>query len=138
MKSTALRRVLGTTVALGTLAVGALVTAAPASAANKDGSLDYNEFALFYEDGQHDSWTDFFYDEALLNNDRFLTAGIGSGQIVDNNAESYFNYDNVTWHVYTGSYANGVEGWIPRETLGDFSSNFTNQVSSIYDNDANG
>lgn len=118
--------------------MGTLATAMPASAANKDGSMDYNEFALFYDDGNRGSWTDFFYDESFLSNDRFITPGSGQGQVVDNNAESYFNFDNVNWYVYTGAEAKGTEGWIPRDRLGDFSGNFVNQVSSIYDNDANG
>ncbi|MEU2230181.1 hypothetical protein ACH4A8_26605 [Streptomyces vietnamensis] len=138
MKNTAaLRRTLRTVVALGALGAGALVTAAPATAANKDGHLDYHEFSLNFQDSQAGSFTDFLYDESLLSNDRFITAGDGRGQIVDNNAESYFNFDNVTWYVYTGSYHGGVEGWIPAEHWGDFSTGFTNQVSSIYDNDAN-
>ncbi|MFE2555127.1 hypothetical protein ACFXGT_03695 [Streptomyces sp. NPDC059352] len=137
MKNTGLRRTLSTAVALGALGAGALATAAPASAANKDGYLDYHEFSLTYYASQTGSWTDFLYDEALLSNDTFITPGDGQGKIVDNNAESYFNRDNVTWYVYTNSYAGGIEGWIPAEHLGNFSTNFKNQVSSIYDNDAN-
>ncbi|MCX4982713.1 hypothetical protein [Streptomyces sp. NBC_00572] len=137
MKNTALRRTLGTFVALGALGAGVLVTAAPASAASKDGHLDYNEFSLNWEDTQGGAWTDFQYDESLLNNDRFVTPGPGSGAVVDNNAESYFNFGSRTWYVYTGAEAKGVEGWIPADLMGNFSTTFKNQVSSIYNNDAN-
>ncbi|MFF0481254.1 hypothetical protein [Streptomyces sp. NPDC004435] len=137
MKNTTLRRVLGTVAALGALTAGTLVTAAPASAANKDGSMDSDEFALFFQSANPSSWTDFAYDESLLSNDRFITPGPGKDQVVDNNAESYFNFDNVTWYVYTGAEAKGTEGWIPAKVSGNFSGNFVNQVSSIYDNDAN-
>jgi len=137
MKNIALRRTLGTVAALSALTVGALAAAAPASAESKDGSMDFNEFGLNFLASQGGSWTDFKYDESLLNNDHFLTTGTGKGGTVDNNAESYFNRGNLTWYVYTGTAANGIEGWIPGDYLGNFSTNFKNQVSSIYNNDAN-
>ncbi|CAM5324782.1 hypothetical protein [Streptomyces narbonensis] len=137
MKSSTLRRTLATAVALGALGTGSLVTAAPASAAMKDGRADFGEFILHYSAGLDESWTDFAWDEDYLFNDRFITPGSGYNQAVDNNAESYLNRADFTWYVYTGAVHTGNEGWLPDYYLGDFSSNFKNQVSSIYNNDAN-
>lgn len=117
--------------------MGTLMTATPATAAMKDGHVEYDEFILNFSAGLDESWTDFAWDEDYLSNDHFITAGQGMGQTVDNNAESYLNRADFTWYVYTEPVHGGIEGWLPEYYLGDFSANFKNKVSSIYNNDAN-
>lgn len=132
MKNTALRRALSAVVVLGTLGTGVLATGGTASAVTRDGYLDIREFGLFYNSSLGGSFIDLYMADSDLANDRFITPGPGQGYAVGNNAASYFNKDKVTWYVYTGAGAGGIEGWIPADRFGTFSTTFKNQVSSVY------
>lgn len=132
MKNTALRRALSTVVVLGTLGTGVLATTGTASAVTRDGYLDIHEFGLFYNSSLGGSFIDLYMADGDLSNDRFITPGPGQGYAVGNNAASYFNKDDVTWYVYTGASAGGIEGWIPANRFGTFSTTFKNEVSSVY------
>ncbi|MER5712498.1 hypothetical protein AB0B13_14165 [Streptomyces sp. NPDC042898] len=132
MKNTALKRALSTVVVLGTLGTAVLATAGSASAVTRDGYLDIREFGLFYNSSLGGSFIDLYMADGDLANDRFISPGPGQGYAVGNNAASYFNKDKVTWYVYTGASAGGIEGWIPADRFGTFSDTFKNEVSSVY------
>ncbi|MEU4062084.1 hypothetical protein AB0F25_06540 [Streptomyces wedmorensis] len=132
MQSTLVRRAISTAIALTALGAGVLACGGTAAAANKDGELEYREFGLFYNSSLMGSVFDLYLADSNLADDRFPGYGSGQGEIVDNNAASYFNRDRVVWFVYTGSYAGGIEGSIPAGYYGNASLTFKNQVSSAY------
>ncbi|MFE0649252.1 hypothetical protein ACFVZH_11755 [Streptomyces sp. NPDC059534] len=132
MQSTVVRRALSTVVALTALGAGVLAGGGTAAASTKDGELELREFGLYYNSSLMGSVLDLYLADSNLADDRFPGYGSGQGQIVDNNAASYFNRDRVVWYVYTGSFAGGVEGSLPANYYGNASATFKNQVSSAY------
>jgi hypothetical protein len=90
------------------------------------------DFCLWYLAGFVGSKADFFVADSNLNNNTFITAGAGQGQVVGNNAESDFNYDlNLGARVCTGINSTGTCGTVPPNSGGNFNSTYKNNVESF-------
>ena len=90
------------------------------------------DFCLWYLAGLVGSKADFFISDSNLNNNTFVTAGSGQGQVVGNNAESDFNYDlNLGARVCTGTSGSGTCGTVPSNSGGNFNSTYKNNVESF-------
>ncbi|MBD0707174.1 MULTISPECIES: peptidase inhibitor family I36 protein [unclassified Streptomyces] len=132
MQRTALRRVAVTALALAALGGGALATAGSASALQRDGYMEAEEFGLYYSPDRGGAVFDLRNSDEDFTNDRFLGTGAGAGQSVDNNTASYWNNDTYRWLVYTGTYRQGIVGSLPPGYIGNATVNFRNQISSAY------
>jgi hypothetical protein len=106
-------------------------------AAHLDGACNLystgdGDFCLWYLQNYSGSRADFYFGDSNLNNDRFVTAGAGQGQIVGNNAESDYNYDRrLTAQVWTGVNYTGTSGIVPPNSGGNFTATFRNNVESF-------
>lgn len=98
---------LSTAAALG---LGSLALAAPASAADRDGVCNTGEVCYFFNSNFGGSRSDFFGNDANLQDNNFLSSGSGQGQTVKNNAAGGRGLDatyNVTvW--FNSNYNNGT------------------------------
>ncbi|GAA2427059.1 peptidase inhibitor family I36 protein [Streptomyces glaucus] len=87
-----------------------LALAAPASAADRDGVCNTGELCYFFNSDYQGSRSDFFYNDANLVDNKFLSTGAGQGQVVKNNAAGGFNYETslavTVW--YNSNYNNGT------------------------------
>ncbi|MFG2818087.1 peptidase inhibitor family I36 protein [Kitasatospora sp. NPDC048365] len=124
----AIRRSVAVGVAVAALGAGALATAGTASAAGKDGSLTPGELGLYFLQNQSSYVFDLYVSDADFSNDTFPGTSISA----NDNAESYWNRDTLTWDVYTDANRGGVHGWIDAGVSSNASTNFKNKVSSAY------
>lgn len=96
-------------------------------------SNGYGELCLYWGANFTGSMTDFFYNDANLHDDTFLSAGTGKGSTVANNSLSAFNADAYTTaHVCTDVNYYGSCGYISPATGGNLASTYALNVESLY------
>jgi Peptidase inhibitor family I36 len=99
-------------------------------ACNTYGNGD-GDFCYWFSTNFVGSMSDFFFSDANLGNNIFLTPGLGLGQVVANDSESALNADsNLAVIVFTGANFSGTAGFINPRQFGNFNSTFTNNVES--------
>lgn len=123
-----LRTVAAAGLVLGMVAVGA----GSASAAEKDGWLTDGELGLFCWTDQANSVFDLYVNDINFYDDSFKGSRSCSGQLTDNNTESWSNRDTYTWKVYTGSGGQGYQTNLAAGGRGNLNSTFFNQISSAF------
>ncbi|MFF4005860.1 hypothetical protein [Streptomyces sp. NPDC001717] len=116
-----------TAVSVGAILLGA---AGPSAAYGKDGSLEVDEFGLFYSQNQSGCVFDLYGEDLNFNNDYFKTGCAGGTSLVNDNTESYRNRDVYAWKVATDANLDGNVGEIPSGYSGNASTNFKNKISS--------
>lgn len=106
-------------------------------AANQDGACNSlangdGDLCLWFSTNFVGSLSDYFVRDANLNDNFFLTPGLGLGAVVANNSESSLNADsNLTALVFTGTGFTGAAGAIPPRQFGNFNATFVNNVESF-------
>ncbi|WP_354643447.1 peptidase inhibitor family I36 protein [Kitasatospora camelliae] len=106
----------------------ALVAAVPAGAADLDGTTDNGEFSLYGGPDTTSEVLDMYWARGDLSQLQWPRWG---GNPNDQN-ESYWNNDSLTWHVYTDAYRGGQHGWISPGVISNASSTFWHRISSAY------
>jgi len=97
------------------------------SLANGDG-----DFCFWFSTNFVGSLSDFFFSDANLGNNTFLTPGLGLGAVVANNSESALNADTrLSVLVYTGTNFTGTAGVVRPRQFGNFNATFVNNVESF-------
>jgi hypothetical protein len=97
------------------------------SFANGDG-----DFCFWFSTNFVGSLSDFFFSDANLGNNTFLTPGLGLGAVVANNSESALNADsNLSVLVFTGTNFSGTAGIVRPRQFGNFNATFANNVESF-------
>ncbi|MFE5211265.1 peptidase inhibitor family I36 protein [Streptomyces sp. NPDC056600] len=87
-----------------------LALSTPAAAADRDGSCNTGELCYYFNTGYAGSRSDFFYNDANLADNTYLSTGNGKGQVVKNNAAGGFNFETYL-HVsiwYNSNFNNGT------------------------------
>ncbi|MBT2231919.1 peptidase inhibitor family I36 protein [Nonomuraea sp. NEAU-A123] len=117
---TTLTRILAATTAAMALGGTVLATAAPASAASRDGVCDTGEFCYYFNSNNQGSVSDFTgsisdYDTAQPTCYDFKGAGEGKGKCIKNAAASVWNRSSKPVRVYfntgyTGTYQDFAAG----------------------------
>ncbi|MFJ8012672.1 hypothetical protein [Streptomyces sp. NPDC096339] len=123
-----LRTVAAAGLVLGVLSLGA----GSASAEEKDGWLNDGELGLFCMLDQTNSVFDLYVNDINFYPDAFKGSRSCSGQLTDNNTESWSNRDTYTWKVYTGSGGAGYMATLGAGTRGNMNGTFFNQTSSAF------
>ncbi|MET7529005.1 hypothetical protein [Streptomyces goshikiensis] len=114
-------------VSVGGVLIG---STASASAMGKDGTLDADEFGLFYYAGRSGCVFDLYGEDRNFSDDTFKGSCTGSGFLVNDNTESYRNRDAYAWKVATDKDLDGNVGEIPSKYEGNASATFKNKISS--------
>ncbi|MFJ8042218.1 peptidase inhibitor family I36 protein [Kitasatospora sp. NPDC096147] len=125
-----LHRLITLATGITTAACLALAGAAPAGAAELDGYSEGGEFIIY---GGPNTTSEVF-DLYLSRNDLGKLSWPRYGGPVNDQNESYWNRDGLTWHVYTDSYRNGQHGWISPGVSSNATGSFWHRVSSAYYN----
>lgn len=126
----AMRRVAAGCVAALSVSAVLLGTAGPAAAGARDGSLEYQEFGLYYYRGQSGCVFDLTGTDMNFSDDKYRGSCGSSGKGVNDTTESYWNRDNFAWKVGTDKNLDGSVGEIPSAYSGDASDKFRNKISS--------
>jgi len=103
--------------------------------ASQDGSCDVGDVCLYYFSSSrgYGSGYDTAHNDPNLFNNHFIGFGAGRGSVVGSNAEAVWNRDpRTTVYVCTGLNSQGVCGYVSPNTLGNFTSTFSNRVQSLY------
>jgi hypothetical protein len=96
------------------------------SLANGDG-----DFCYWFSTNFVGSLSDFFFSDTNLNNNMYLTPGLGLGDVVGNDSESALNADsNLSVLVFTGLSFSGTFGVVNPRQFGNFNATFVNNVES--------
>jgi len=104
--------------------------------ANQDGACNSlangdGDFCYWFSTNFVGSMSDFFFSDTNLNNNFFLTPGLGLGEVVANNSESALNADsNLGVFVFTGTGFSGASGFVQPRQFGNFNTTFANNVES--------
>src|SRR6266498_2108884 len=119
---------------VATLKTGARGSVSPL--ANQDGACNSlsngdGDFCYWFSTNFVGSLSDFFFSDANLGNNIFLTPGLGLGQPVANNSESALNADSfLSVLVFTGANFSGTAGIVQPRQFGNFNATFVNNVES--------
>jgi hypothetical protein len=98
---------------------------------NRD-SLGNGDLCLWYHQNFQGSLADFFFADANLNDNTFITAGSGQHQLVGNNSASDYNYDLwLTARVCTGVSFTGTCADIGPGANGNLDTTFRNNIESF-------
>ncbi len=121
-----------TTGGVAAVSVAAILLGAAGSAAalGRNGSLEVDEFGLFYNQNQAGCVFDLYGEDLNFNNDYFKSGCTGGTSLVNDNTESYRNRDVYAWKVATDANIDGNVGEIPSGYSGNASTNFKNKISS--------
>ncbi|MET0132895.1 MAG: peptidase inhibitor family I36 protein [Kibdelosporangium sp.] len=120
------KRVFTMLVAGAAAIIGIMISAGPASATERNGTVEVGEFGLYYVQGSSGLVYDLYFSDANFAGDVFPGTGISA----DNNTESYRNRDSYWWHVYTGANYTGSHGCLSPGYVGNASPTFRNTISS--------
>jgi Peptidase inhibitor family I36 len=105
--------------------------------ADQDGACNSNtngtgDVCLWFSTNFVGSLSDSFTSKTNLNNLRFLTPGLGLGDVVANNSESALNADTrLSVVVWTGVSFSGTPGVLQPRAFGNFNPTFVNNVESF-------
>src|SRR6476620_2478591 len=116
-------------------AVVAVATAAPASAAERDGACNAGEFCYYFNSGEAGSVSDFTdsqddYGTTQPSCYEFKGAGNGQGKCVKNNAASVWNRTGKTVRVYFNSNFAGAHQDFAPGTRGNLNATLKNENAS--------
>ena len=103
--------------------------------ASQDGSCDVGDVCLYYFSSSrgYGSGYDTAHNDPNLFNNHFIGFGAGRGSVVGSNAEAVWNRDpRTTVYVCTGLNSQGNCGSVGPNTLGNFTSTYSNRVQSLY------
>jgi Peptidase inhibitor family I36 len=106
-------------------------------AANQDGACNSEtngdgDFCLWFSTNFVGSLSDYFNSDPNLGDNRFLTPGLGLGQVVANDSESALNADTrLSVVVFTGVNGSGAGGTVAPRAFGNFNASFVNNVESF-------
>ncbi|MFJ4779855.1 hypothetical protein [Streptomyces sp. NPDC088762] len=126
----AMRKLAASSVAAVSVAAILLGTAGPAAAWARDGSLENQEFGLFYWRGQSGCVFDLVTNDLNFSDDKYQGSCSASGTWINDTTESYWNRDVYAWKVGTDKDLGGNVGEIPSAYWGDASDAFRNKISS--------
>ena len=98
------------------------------AATDRNGTCETGEFCVYAGKGQTYEKLDMYWERSDFS---VLSWPIYGGSPNDKN-QSYWNLDNLTWHVYTDANRGGQHGWIGAGVASDASSDFYRKVSSAY------
>jgi Peptidase inhibitor family I36 len=104
------------------------------AAAAQDGVCDVGDLCLYFLPANKGfgSAYDNTHNDPNLNNNRFISSGLGAGVTVGNNASAYWNRDpSTTARVCTGVNYTGCTD-LPRNTAGTLPGGFGDDVESVY------
>ncbi|MEV7612866.1 hypothetical protein [Streptomyces sp. NPDC089799] len=109
-----------------------LLSGSPASAFNKDGYLEKDEFGLYYTVNRTGCVFDLGSEDMNFSDNKFWGPSGCSGyqKITNDNTESYWNRDVFTWKVGTDKDMDGQVGTLPEGHVGNASATFKNKISS--------
>jgi hypothetical protein len=110
------------------------------AARSQDGSCEVGELCLYYQWDFVGSGYDGAHNDFNYNNNHFLWAGAGQGQVVGNNARSYWNRDprapvyicNYTWAPMVSPPAGGQCIRFEANTFGNLPAVLADHNQSVY------
>jgi hypothetical protein len=126
-KFMSLRNKIVATVASAAAVLGlAAATAAPASAAGKDGVINSGEVVLYYLSNFGYPILDLYVSDANFADDILRPNGYSA----DNNTESVWNNDTYYWNLYPGANYTGSCGYVAPGVSGNLAATWFNATTS--------
>ncbi|MFD7556002.1 MULTISPECIES: hypothetical protein [unclassified Streptomyces] len=114
-------------VSVGAVLLGA---AGPAAAYGRDGTLEDQEFGLYYWQNRSGCVFDLVTSDLNFADDKYRGSCSASGDPVNDTTESYWNRDVYAWKVGTDKDLGGNVGELPSKYFGNASATFKNRISS--------